>query len=184
MQLLRENGALFSLLREQGCTLSGAGDAALYGLPSAVGAADTGSETVSGESMADLLIKRTPLYIFHASDYLEDAQEVLRSIDYMKDPNNHNRDEPFYALLGDYWIEFYCRENAQNYGLVNTNLILRKSGKGISIAPLVEHSTIEQEAADLSIPAQAPHDLNFSISQNEKEDSGSVIIASVAYVNG
>lgn len=89
LQLLRENGALFSLLREQGYTLSGAGDAALYGLPSAVGAVDRGSETVSGESMADLLIKRTPLYILYASDYPKDAQEILKSIDYMKDPNNH-----------------------------------------------------------------------------------------------
>lgn len=86
--------------------------------------------------------------------------------------------------LGDYWIELYCRENDQNYGMVNTNLILRKSGKGISIAPLVEHSTIEQETANLSIPTRVSRDVISSTSQNEKQDSGSVIIAGVAYVNG
>jgi len=99
-EYLRHNSLLFKLLRENGYSITGIGDAHFFGLENA--AKDIKKHyalTIKGETLKEILWKNTVVYPFINNSYSESAKNILDAVEYIKNlkyPSNSSQFVLFY----------------------------------------------------------------------------------------
>lgn len=83
-EIKRHNGALFSLLSENGYMIKGVGNARWYGLEDLAGGVSiSGAQTIGGETFQDILLQRSVIYPFVCPNTSAYAQMLSTSIEYL-----------------------------------------------------------------------------------------------------
>lgn len=163
--VLRQNGLLFDLMREHGYEIQVLETGGFYGghLPNG-NANSTGARTLGGDSMSDILEKRTILYPLLEKGYDDRLNDILSIVDYFCMEENYSRDKMFTLAYFNFpHAPFIVDENGNaipNSEFINWDYYLGQFKYATKIMIKMVEQIISRDS-DSIIMLQSDHSVRF-----------------------